>query len=300
MEQTKKANYYLIGAAGLAAITMAFMVMRGREDDDLPFEDENEAPASQPAATAAPRVLPKDVRFKVPVSNLQPSEGPSDALVTMVEWCDMRGQACRESDEVLEQLMKEYDGKLRRVYRLVPDTTRPEESKAIHQLARAAYEDNRKSSNDFLAVRKAILAIPDDKPVTESELRPIAKTANLDYETVAQKIRADNYMMTISLDGGLGVRFGVRQLPAVYVNGRPAEIGNAGQHLKSSLKALIDDELVNAQKLLDQGVARADLYETIVEPGLWSLDDNPATRQASAGPTTRPRLHLGGSSPGKQ
>jgi protein-disulfide isomerase len=286
MEQSKKINPYLIGGGALAALIVAFIVARGMHGEE---SEESGSPA-QPVQTeskpetATPPALAKDVRFKVPVSTMQPFEGPADALVTVVEWCDMRGAVCRQSDTTLEELMKAYEGRLRRVYRMVPNSSRPEESKLIHQFARAAYEEE-KSSKRFLEVRKQIMAIPDGASIGENELRPIAKKVGMDYDKLAPRLRDSVFVNALTLDGGFGVRFGIKQLPGIFVNGRPVQNAGGSQDLKAAVKQLIDEELVSAQKLVDQGTERAALYDKIVESGLWSVDDNPATRQAAAAAT---------------
>lgn len=298
MEQSKKINPYLIGGGALAALSVAFLVTRGMGGG----EHGETAPSAQQAVVAEAPVarpaLPKDVRFKVPVSTLQPSEGPTDALVTLVEWCDLRGEACRSGDRVLKEVLKEYDGKLRRVYRLMPNISRAEESRQILQFARAAYEDG-KNSQRFIDVRSQIMAIPDAQTIGETELRAIAKKTGVDYDKLAPQIQQGFYMTSLGLDANFAARFGIQQLPAVFVNGRPVPAGSSWNEYKVSLKALVDEELANAERALASGVEKARLYDKIIDDGLWSTDDSPAKRQAAAAAKTKAALPNFGAAAGK-
>jgi hypothetical protein len=139
-------------------------------------------------------------------------------------------------------------------------------------------------------VREQLLAIPEQTPIGETELRPIATSVGMKYDAVAAKLHAGQYLTGPALDSGLAARFGMRQLPGIYVNGRPVQAGNSASELKSSLKTLIEEELVNAQRTLDKGVERPLLYDALVENGLWAIDDNPAARQAAAAKRPKPQL----------
>jgi protein-disulfide isomerase len=215
----------------------------------------------------------------------------------MVEWSDLRGAASRDADVQLKELMKEYDGKLRWVHYSVADTNRAEESERIHQFARAVYEDG-KNSAKFWQVRDLLISTPDGVDLDDAKLSRIGKEVGVDYDKLAPQIREDKFGTVIALDMGLGLRFGVRQGPAVFVNGRPARAATSAQ-LKSAVKALINEELMHAEQTLAKGVDKSKLYDTIVEGGLWSLDDNPANRQAAnakAKSVVFPKLQLGESS----
>jgi protein-disulfide isomerase len=272
-------NRYVIGGSAAAVLLIAFLLLRGNSNEGQQSDSESSSSSARTqAAQAAPAA---DVRFKVPVSSMQPSRGPKDALVTIVEWCDLRGSVCREADATLKELMAQYDGQLRRVFRAVPDSSRPDEAKRIHQFARAVYE-NGKDSDKFWKVSDQLLALPDSTTIGDAELRPIAKSVGADYDAITKEIEGGKLATAVALDTGFAARFGVSELPAIYVNGRPAVNGDSASELKRSLKTLIEQELANAEKVLAQGIERDKLYDKIVETGLWSLDDSPEKRQAAA------------------
>lgn len=75
--------------------------------------------SSSHRVTLEPTSAPTDpvTRYKVPVTRSQPSIGPSDALVTIIEWCDLYGRACRESDALLAEALARHPREVRRVFR---------------------------------------------------------------------------------------------------------------------------------------------------------------------------------------
>ncbi|RPH57116.1 MAG: DsbA family protein [Chloroflexi bacterium] len=74
------------------------------------------------AAAAKPAVnIPEEVRrYDVPVDNA-PALGPADAPITIVEFSDYQCPYCQKwYDEVLTRLLKDYENKIRFVYRDFP------------------------------------------------------------------------------------------------------------------------------------------------------------------------------------
>ncbi|MBK7775115.1 MAG: thioredoxin domain-containing protein [Sandaracinaceae bacterium] len=59
-------------------------------------------------------------RFAVPVTAEQPSQGPADALVTMVVFSDFQCPFCARLNPTIEQLMRAYPTQLRVVWRNLP------------------------------------------------------------------------------------------------------------------------------------------------------------------------------------
>ncbi|HMI93344.1 MAG TPA: thioredoxin domain-containing protein, partial [Polyangiales bacterium] len=59
-------------------------------------------------------------RFKVPVTSAQPSRGPADALVTIVQWSDFQCPFCSRVEPTMDQILKDYGNKVRVVWRNNP------------------------------------------------------------------------------------------------------------------------------------------------------------------------------------
>ena len=59
-------------------------------------------------------------RFRIPVTNEQPSKGSREALVTIVEFSDFECPFCSRVNPTISRIMKEYGNKVRFVWRNNP------------------------------------------------------------------------------------------------------------------------------------------------------------------------------------
>src|SRR5688572_6316144 len=59
-------------------------------------------------------------RFRIPVTSEQPSKGPADALVTIVEFSEFECPFCARVLPTTEQIVKDYGDKVRIVWRNNP------------------------------------------------------------------------------------------------------------------------------------------------------------------------------------
>jgi len=275
MEESKKIRPLLVlGAAGLA-LALSFGASYGSALYGASAPDKGGAESQ---ASVAPGELA--LRYKIPVTDTQPWRGPLDALVTVVEWCDLRGAACRAVDGTMRSLMKKYEGRLRWVHRHLPNPTHMAESRRSHEFARGAFQHTNEPDK-FWEVRERLLALPDDMVVGDDELRRIADEVGVDYTAIDKGVQGKLYSRGLGIDVAFAVKFGVKNEPTLFVDGRPVGHPPADQ-LEPALRALIDEELQAAQQLVKQGVARTEVYQTLIKDGRWSLDDDPSKRQATA------------------
>ncbi len=228
------------------------------------------------AAPAAPTVQAGSAedlarRYQIPVSETQPSIGPADALVTVVTWCDFSSQLCRDADRTMQDLLKQYQGKMRWVFRNLP--TRPDYVPA-HLYAYAAFHLKGK----FWEVRQALMTQPVDKALTLEELAPFAAQLGLGVD--ADKDQLSKYAENVGTDVRFGDQFGVTRPLGVFVNGRRARPVPAPE-LKATLTTLINEELANAERMVKAGTSKARLYEDLIKDAYWGIADDPARRAAA-------------------
>lgn len=67
-----------------------------------------------------PTLVPEAQSLLPPVTAADFSIGPADALVTVVEYCDFQSQGCLTMAQTLGEIMRDYEGKLRFVFRPLP------------------------------------------------------------------------------------------------------------------------------------------------------------------------------------
>lgn len=276
-ESTKRIGGRLVlGAAALALVAgfaCGFFFVRASAKTPLDA-------AAAGAGKAAQGRAQRDVRYKIPVSMTQPKLGPDDALVTIVEWCDLRAKACRDVDAPMNRLMQRYAGRLRWVFRQLPDPKRGD-SALVHDFARGMFQQ----SGKFWEARERLMQRPDDAMLTKRDLREIAGELGADWAALEKGIEERTFARYVGVDILFAGKFGVDAGPAFFVNGRRLSSVATGA-LDQALSTLIEQELVEADWHIRRGVAKTDVYREITKDGLWAVNDDPAARKAANAQST--------------
>jgi protein-disulfide isomerase len=220
-------------------------------------------PAPRPAALANAATPQRSTRladaerFQIPVTRSQPSRGPSDAIVTIVEWCDLRAGACAQSDAIIEQVLARSGESVRRVFRHFAQPTRG--SQLAHQLARIAHEQ----AGKFWQAR-ALLSRTDAEP-TSRDIERYTEQLGLDPSSTRAALDRGTHAGHVTADRVFAQMFGVDSVPAVFVNGRRLE-----QPLSlAALKSLVNVELAHARELVGRGVPKEQVYAELTKNGTW-------------------------------
>ncbi len=222
------------------------------------------APVPDELRTADASPLHEDKRYKIPVSMSQPTRGPADALVTLVEWCDLSGAACRGADEMVTSLLHEYKGNLRHVWRHFPAQSTPDVLMA-HELAHTVNEQQGK----FWELRALLLK--QDVTLTRADTDGAVASLGLDSQGLQASLTKHSFAGYVMADSMFAAKFGVTQGPTFFVNGHRL----LSAPTRARLKSLIEQELTTAQTMVDSGIPRDKVYEEITKEGLWKVAGTP-------------------------
>lgn len=251
--QRKSSRWMWIGAP----LALAF-VLAARSA--LPHKVAPAPAASAPAAPAstAPGPVAADVkRYQVPVTISQPSKGPKDALVTVVEWCALLSPECRSVDPIVDSALKQYGAQVRLVFRHFPWSQAP--SPLPDEFSEIAYEQ----ADKFWEARDVMRQGP-TRP-SMSDFEAYSKQLGLDWPAVRSALEKHTHSGHVAADIMFAQMFEVDAAPALFVNGRRLE----GAVSLAGLKALIDDEIHRATKLVAQGIAKDKVYAELTKNGAW-------------------------------
>ncbi len=197
-----------------------------------------------------------DARYLVPVANA-PTQGPADALVTIVFFMDFSSAHCAAVFETLGDLRPRFGRDVRVVYKLRPGDT----DERAHRAAIAAVEAYRqKGADGFAAMAEQLFNRTDD--LSFAHLVDAAARVELEPRTFTLGLRYQSHASFVAADVMQADRAEVRDLPTLFVNGRRL-VGVSSDRLIASV---IDRELVNARARLSAGIPRQRLYESILEP----------------------------------
>jgi len=195
--------------------------------------DENVKAAGGPALAAGPGPAPgAEPKFDVQAGNA-PAKGPKNAPVTIVEWSDFQCPFCSRAQPTLQQIMKEYQGKVRLVWKNQPLSFHPNAMPAA-EAAMAAYQQG---NDKFWAMHDRFFE-------KQNELSPayyeqVAREIGLDVPKWKAAVESRSSQAAIQGDMVAGNTVGANGTPTFFINGRKL----VGAMPFESFKAVIDAEL---------------------------------------------------------
>jgi protein-disulfide isomerase len=211
-------------------------------------------------AQAADVIVAGDVeRYKVPVTDEQPSKGPKDALVTIVEFSEFQCPFCARVLPTTKQVIDTYGDKVRIVWRNNPLGFHNNAAPA----AAVAMEAYAQGGNDkFWELHDTLFA--NQKALGRAELEGYAEKAGLDSAKVKKALDEGTHKKAVEGDQALAAQLGAGGTPYFFINGRQLR----GAQPFAAFQKVIDEELATAETLLKQGVKKEQIYATVTKSGL--------------------------------
>jgi protein-disulfide isomerase len=168
---------------------------------------------------------------RVQVAATGPSKGPEKAPITIVEFSDFECPFCVRAEETIKQVMKEYDGKVRLVYRDFPLPFHPNAQKAAEAAHCAGDQGKYWEMHEQLFQNQKALAVAD--------LKAHAKTLGLDGGKFEKCLDSGEKAKEVEEHKKAGAEVGVTGTPAFFVNG----VVLTGAQPVGEFKSIIDREL---------------------------------------------------------
>ncbi|GMU11459.1 DsbA family protein [Corallococcus caeni] len=186
----------------------------------------NAAPAA-PAAPAEPAVQ------KVEVGDA-PVRGPKNAPVTIVAWSDFECPFCGRAVPTIEQVEKEYKGKVKFAFKHQPLPFH-QHAKAAAQASMAANEQGK-----FWEMHDKLFA--NQRALDRESLNKYARELKLDMNKFTIAMDSGKFDKQIEADMADGASKGANGTPTFFINGRTL----VGAQPFDAFKRVIDEELKKA------------------------------------------------------
>jgi len=172
---------------------------------------------------------------RVEVATTGSAQGPADARVTVVEFSDYQCPYCQRAEPTIRQVLKQYDGRVRFVYKHFP-------LESIHPQARGAAEAAgcAEEQGKFWELHELMFAAP--AGLEPSALQGYAKQLGLDVDDFTACLGERRHTARIDQDLADGQAAGVNSTPTFFVNG----IKLKGAQPFSEFQRVIDAELAKA------------------------------------------------------
>ena len=170
---------------------------------------------------------------RVEVAATGPARGPADAKVTIVEFSDFQCPYCGAAYTTVEQLMQQYAGKVKLVFRQFPLPIHPQAEKAAEASLCAQQQGKFWEFYDLL--------FKNQKKLDISDLKTYASSAGLDAAKFAACLDSGETKKQVDQDLEAGQAAGVNGTPAFFING----VFLNGAMPIEEFKKVIDPELAS-------------------------------------------------------
>ncbi|HXU79842.1 MAG TPA: thioredoxin domain-containing protein [Polyangia bacterium] len=278
-EELKKADEKLKSGVGRSGLYAAII------KDGL---DKAAAPLTPPPAPARPGQPAEGTAYKVDLGNA-PVKGVRDALVTIVQFSDYQCPFCSRVEPTIDQVMKEYAGKVRVVWKDLPLPFHQNAMPAAIA-ARAAGEQGK-----FWPMHDKLFS--NQQNLDRQSLEKYAQELGLNMPRFKAALDAKKHEADIKADAEAGNKIGANGTPAFFING----VSLSGAQPFEAFKSRIDEELKKAEALVAKGTPKAKVYETIMKNAQGAVAAAPAAQAEPAGPDADTKVWpvTVGSSPAK-
>jgi protein-disulfide isomerase len=208
-------------------------------------------PEPDPAAT-----------YSVPIDG-DPSKGPAAAPVTVVEAFDFACPFCYRVQPTVEQLLKDYPGKVRVVYKML--IVHPQTATKPAFAACAAAKQGKYSQMEHELWEQGF----NKNGYSDDLITKIAKDLKLDQAKFKADMDGEDCKKVISEDMAVMQKLGVNGTPGFFINGRFL----GGAQPIERFKAVVDEELKKAEEKIAAGTPVAEYYQkAVVEQGKKELE----------------------------
>jgi protein-disulfide isomerase len=217
--------------------------------------------AAQAAPAPAPAAPPgSDQIFKVALGDA-PQQGIADAKVTIVEWSDFQCPFCNRVVDTLREIEKNYGADVRLVFKHNPLPMHPDAPYAAKASIAAQKQGKFWQMHDKLFEASASRQ-PD--ALKQDKVDAMARDLGLDLERYQRDLSSPEIAQVIRDDQAQAAKLGAGGTPHFFING--ARVSGAMPY--DSFKVVIDAQLKRANAALATGVAKKDLYESLIKDGL--------------------------------
>lgn len=154
--------------------------------------------------------------MKAPVPEIIPSKeifvGNPEAPVTLMEFGEYESEVCAKVNEVVKQLLEEYDGRLKFNFRHFPLTK-------IHQRSQKAGEASLAAAQEGKFWEMHNILFARRRQLGTTSLKLYSKEAGVNNKKFLDDLVSSTYGWQIRNDLLEGLDKGVRDVPAFFING---------------------------------------------------------------------------------
>jgi len=158
-------------------------------------------------------------------------KGDENAKVTIIEFSDYECPFCKKAEPTMKKILKNYEGKVRWVYRDFP--------MSYHKNAQLAAEASEAAHAQGKYWEYHDLIYENTKNLKKADLIKYAEQLGLDVQQFTSDLESGKYTEEVKKDLADGEKAGVDGTPAFFINGRKV----VGAQPYEEFARVIDEEL---------------------------------------------------------
>jgi len=200
---------------------------------------------------SGPPVLDDNTRYDVLLRGDEPTRGPADAPLTVIEFADYQCPYCARAREPLDEALKKFEGDARLIYKHFPLPG--------HRMALPAAKAAWAAMQQDKFWEMHIELFESNSSVKDIGAR--AAAMGMDQDTFLRDYMSAEAAKAVDDDMLAGAKLGVTGTPVFYVNGHRY----VGFRDKGQWTEVLEYELDLAERLMDEGTPRGDVYATLMK-----------------------------------
>ena len=158
--------------------------------------------------------------------------GKKDALVTLMEFGEYESEDCAKANEIVKQLLEEYEGKIRFQFRHFPLTLIHQRSLKASESAVAAGQEGK-----FWEMHNVLFANRRNLGTTSLKLH--SKEAGIKNKKFLDDLVNGVYGWQVQDDLKEGINRGVKEIPAFFINDVPLGLKPTYANLCAAIEAAL-------------------------------------------------------------
>ncbi len=163
--------------------------------------------------------------------------GKKEAPVVLMEFGEYENEECAKANEIVKQILTDYDGKVKFNFRHFPLTR-------IHQRSLKAAESAIAAAQEGKFWEMHNMLFKNRRNLGTTSLKLHSKDAGVNNKNFLEELVNGTYGWQVQDDLKEGIDRGVKDIPAFFVNDVPVK----GKPTYSSITAAIDDALKGSKK----------------------------------------------------
>jgi protein-disulfide isomerase len=158
--------------------------------------------------------------------------GDPDAPITLMEFADYETEAAVKAHEVVNTILKRYEGKVNFSFRHFPLVR-------IHQRAHKAAEAAIGAAQEGKFMEMHEILLQNRRNLGTISLKSYAREAGITSKKFLDDLINSKYGWYVQDDLKDGIELGVTKIPAFFINGKPVEGSATVENLSKQIDALL-------------------------------------------------------------